>query len=264
METDAYGVRFTVEGRIAWITLNQPEKLNALPTAGVERLAQIWQHIRDNDAIWVTVVTATGERSFCSGIDLGDIETDDAAAQEKDRTDPLVVVGPLHQQCYKPVIVAVNGLCAGIALDFLTEADIVIAADHATFFDPHVSIGNVSAHELVQLSRTMPLGAVLRMNALGRHERVTAQRALALGLVTEVVPMAALMDRARDLAEMVLKNSPRAIQLGKQLVMRGLHLSMADATELAEDLRKSHIGAHDYLEGPQAFKEKRSPQWKNR
>jgi enoyl-CoA hydratase/carnithine racemase len=264
METEQHGVRFLVEDRIAWITLNQPDKLNALPVAGLERLAQIWQRVRDDDAIWVAVVTGTGERSFCSGIDLGDIETDDAAAQEKDRTDPLVVVGPLHQRCYKPVIVAVNGLCAGIALDFVTEADIVIAADHATFFDPHVTIGTVSAHEMVQLSRRLPLGAVLRMNALGRYERMTAARACELGLVTEVVPIAALMERARTLAETVLKNSPRAVQLGKELLIRGLHLGVSDATELAEDLRKSHIGSPDYLEGPKAFMEKRPPQWRMR
>ena len=264
MEAEAHHVRFIVEDRVAWITLNQPGKLNAIPTAGVERLAHIWQHIRDDDAIWVAVLSATGERSFCSGIDLGDFEATSAEAQEKDRTDPLVVVGPLHQRCYKPLIVAVNGLCAGIALDFVTEADVVIAADHATFFDPHVSIGNVSAHELVQLSRRMPLGAVLRMNALGRHERMTAERAYMLGLISEVVPAAQLMERAHQLAQTVLKNSSCAIQLGKELLMRGLHLSVADATEIAEDVRTSHIGSPDYLEGPQAFMDKRTPRWQMR
>src|SRR5262245_182416 len=148
------GIDYVREGHVARITLNRPEKLNALPHAVPPYLAEIWGEIRDDPEIWVAVVTGTGERAFCSGIDVSETQARDTAEDglEEARNEPLLVLGPYFYDCFKPVITAVNGLCAGIALDFVTEADIAIAAEHATFFDPHVTVGLVSAHEMVELS----------------------------------------------------------------------------------------------------------------
>jgi enoyl-CoA hydratase/carnithine racemase len=261
-----HGIDYLRDGRVARITLNRPEKLNALPHEAARYLGEIWTEIRDDPTIWVAVVTGTGERAFCAGIDVGETTARNETAEglAAARREPLLVVGPYFYDCFKPVITAVNGLCAGIGLDFVTEADIVIAAEHATFFDPHVSVGLVSAHEMVELSRRVPLGIALRMNALGRTDRMTAARAYDIGLISEVVSKERLAARTEELIAQVLENAPLAVQLGKELILRGLHLSIRDATHQAERIRQLNIGTEDYLEGPKAFMEKRKPVWKGR
>src|SRR5439155_1480717 len=118
---------------------------------------------------------------------------------------------PRRQLVHKPVIAAVNGVVDGFALDLVTEADIPIASDGATFVDPHVSLGYVSSHEMVNMARRVPVAVCLRMALLGSRERMSAQRAYEVGLVTEVVPHARLMERARELAAMVVSNAPLAV-----------------------------------------------------
>src|SRR6202041_3720208 len=118
---------------------------------------------------------------------------------------------------WKPVIAAVNGMCVGGGLHFVADADIVLAASDATFLDPHVSVGQVAAYELIGLARRMPFEAVLRMALVGRHERMSAERALALGMISQIVdPPERLREEAQALAEKIARNSPAAMAAPKR------------------------------------------------
>ncbi len=128
-----------------------------------------------------------------------------------------------HNQVWKPVIAAVNGVCAGGGLHFVADADIVIAASDATFLDPHVSVGQVTAYEAIGLVRKMPVEAMMRMALIGRHERMSAQRAYELGMVSQVVdPPEQLRDEAQELAEKIARNSPAAMAATKRALWGAL------------------------------------------
>ena len=159
---------------------------------------------------------------------------------------------------------AVNGLCCGAGLDWVTTGDIVICSDQATFFDPHVSIGLVSGREVVRLARALPTHIAMRMAIMGKHERMGAQRAYDLGLVSEVVEHESLVARAREIAATVNRNAPLAVRGTRLAIRRGLDLPMYEAEVLAETMRERVLRTDDAKEGPQAFIEKREPQWRAR
>jgi enoyl-CoA hydratase/carnithine racemase len=161
----------------------------------------------------------------------------------------------------KPILTAVNGICCGAGLDLVTTGDIVIASDRAQFFDPHVSIGLVSGREVVRLARALPTNIALRMALMGKHERLGAQRAYDLGLVSEVVEHDKLMERAYEIAAIVNSNAPLAVRGTRLAIRRGLDLPMHDAEVLAETFRERVLRTDDAKEGPLAFIEKRAPRW---
>jgi len=210
--TDPVDVAVTYADHVATITLRRPESLNAFTERMADEIAEAWRWIRDTDDVHVAVLRADGERAFCTGADVkqgvwwGDLNIWNQA-------DPGQELGPKHHQCWKPVVAAVHGMCAGGGMYLINEADIIICADDATFFDPHANIGIVSALEPIgMLHRGVPLGDVLRWALLGNEERITAETALRLGLVTEVVPRADLWDRADHLAGEIASRRPEAIQ----------------------------------------------------
>ncbi|MCU0273323.1 MAG: enoyl-CoA hydratase-related protein, partial [Acidimicrobiales bacterium] len=129
-------------------------------------------------------------------------------------------------------------------------------------FDPHVSIGLVSGREMVRVSRALPLGVAMRMALVGRHERLGAQRAYELGFVTEVVPRDQLLQRAKEVAELVNRNAPLAVRGTRLAIRKGIDLPLHEAEILAEAFRERVLHTEDSLEGPRAFLEKRPPVWK--
>ena len=161
----------------------------------------------------------------------------------------------------KPILTAVNGICCGAGLDLVTTGDIVIASDRAEFFDPHVSIGLVSGREVVRLARALPTNVALRMALMGKHERLSAQRAYDLGLVSEVVEHDKLMERAYEIAAIVNSNAPLAVRGTRLAIRRGIDLPMYEAEVLAETFRERVLRTDDAKEGPLAFMEKRPPRW---
>ena len=208
---------------VAWVTLNRPDKLNAFNGAMMRELSEVWRSLRGNDAIHVAVLTGAGEKAFCTGIDRleqmgGDIDaTTDPDVVGSGSTpfmfdDPGDNIGPKSCDLWKPVIAAVNGMACGGAFYMLGEVEFIIAADHATFFDPHVTYGMTAAFEPIHMSGVMPFGEIMRLSLLGNYERLSAQRALEVGLVSEVVPKERLRDAAAWAANAIASQPPLAMQ----------------------------------------------------
>jgi enoyl-CoA hydratase/carnithine racemase len=247
-------IRTELQDGVLIVTIDNVERMNSVGPAATRDLGAAWARARDDDEIKVVVMTAAGDRAFCTGMDMseaGDVFDDTVAP----------AVGPLENDLWKPVIVAVNGVCAGAGLHFVAEADIALAASHATFLDPHVTVGQVAAFEPILLSRRMPLGAVSRMCLLGRGERIDAEAAKALGLVSEVVDGPALLDRAMELAGKLKANSPAAMIGTKKALWRSLDLGLTEAMAEGWKLVVAHWDHPDSTEGPTAFMEKRPPAW---
>lgn len=258
-------VIYEKRGHIGYITLNRPQALNALSRQLMREMAEVWQDFRDDDDLWIAIVTGAGERAFCSGADVKGMpgraaEPWDGGVQPESR-EPY---RPGLYNIAKPIICAVNGLCAGGGLDFVTETDIAICSENAEFLDPHVTIGLVSAHEMIQLSKRIPWGVAMRMGLMGRQERMSAQRAYDIGLVTEVVPLPQLLPRATEIAEAILENAPLAVRGTKACIRKGLDLPLLEAVILGDYIRRDNVGTEDSQEGPRAFAEKRKPVWKAR
>jgi len=261
-------VRFEVADRVATITLNRPERLNAMNQQMRDELRTCWQRVKDDPDVWVAIVTGEG-RAFSSGADVEALATGGFVKPDRWRELAMhegiaLLPTPRRLRVHKPVITAVNGIVAGVTLDLVTEADIPIASDKASFVDPHVSIGYVSSHEMVNMARRVPVAVCLRMALLGSRERMSAQRAYEVGLVTEVVPHDRLMDRARELAAMVCSNAPLAVWGTKMAIVQGLGLPIGQAEEIAAGYLEVVEQSEDHEEGPRSFVEKRAPQWKAR
>src|SRR5213594_4052587 len=261
-------VRFEVADRVATITLNRPERKNAMNQQLKDELRMCWQRIKADPDIWVAIITGAGE-AFSSGADVEALATGGFVKPDRWRELAIhegvaLLPTPRRMRVQKPVIAAVNGVAAGVTLDLVTEADIPIASEQASFVDPHVSLGYVSSHEMVNMARRVPVAVCLRMALLGSRERMSAQRAYEVGLVTEVVPHATLMDRARELAGMIASNAPLAVWGTKMAILQGLGLPIAQAEEIAAGYLEVVEQSEDHAEGPRAFVEKRSPRWKAR
>jgi enoyl-CoA hydratase/carnithine racemase len=253
-ETVAYGV---ADG-IATIRLNRPERLNAINQRMHQELPRVWQAFRQDPAARVAIVSGAGDRAFCSGADVADLP-------QLDFADPagraLVRWSSLQNQVWKPVICAVNGMVVGGGLHFVADADIVLAAEHATFCDSHVSVGLVAGLEPVSLLPRMPMQALLRMVLMGAGERLPADRACALGLVGEVVPADRLEARARALASVIAGNCPSALAASKRLLWQALEQPQPAALDGAWRAIAAHNQGPDFAEGIAAFRERRPPRW---
>ena len=204
MPADSFDtIKYEVDGHTATITLNRPDALNALSPHMVTELRAAYDEAENDDKVWLTVVTGTG-RAFCTGADVKAIPEDGKVIYERpylstyDQWEAPQEGTPPFRTAAKPVVTAVNGLCCGAGMDWVTTSDIVIASEQATFFDPHVSIGLVAGREMVRVSRVLPRSIALRMALMGKHERMSAQRAYELGLISEVVEHDRLLERAHD------------------------------------------------------------------
>jgi enoyl-CoA hydratase/carnithine racemase len=195
-ETISYEV--APDDRVATVTLDRPEVLNVFDRQMCEEMRDVWHVVKADDAVNAVVLRASGERAFSAGLDTSKSFGQPDLVWNHD--DPGEFLSPKWQKCWKPVVCAVHGMCTAGALYFVNEADVVICSDDATFFDSHVTYGYVSAIEPIGLMRRIGLGDTLRMALMGNRERVSADTALRLGLVTEVVARAQLWERAHELA----------------------------------------------------------------
>ena len=188
----------TSADKVATITLARPDSLNAFDHEMCVEVREAWKLVKDDPDVNAVVLRSEGDRAFCSGVDIKKKypQPDDVWNNE----DPGELISPKWQQCWKPVVCAVQGMATAGALYFINESDIVICSTDATFFDSHVTYGRVAALEPVGLMRKVGLAQTLRMALSGNDERVTATTALAIGLVTEVVERDQLWARAHEIA----------------------------------------------------------------
>jgi enoyl-CoA hydratase/carnithine racemase len=240
---------------VAWVTLNRPDVLNAFNTTMQRELRNLWRWLRRHDEVRVVVLTGAGDKAFCTGIDRSEALADGprrgrAGADEPgpgadgDQVhigsgttpfmfdDPGDNLGPKSNDLWKPVIAAVNGIACGGAFYMLGEVDFMIAAEHATFFDPHLTFNMAAAFEPLQMTGRMPFGDLVRLTLLGSEERMSAQRALQIGLVTEVVPAGELRTRAGWAAGVIARSHPVAVQGTLRALWAGRELSRGQALGL--------------------------------
>jgi enoyl-CoA hydratase/carnithine racemase len=248
---------FRREGAVGVVTLNRPDRRNALDVALMDALRALWSDRERLAGLRCLVLTGAG-KGFCSGADVSMLHGDRDDARSTAADELSFLPGP---QVAIPVIVAVNGVCAGGGLHFVADADIVVAAESASFLDPHVTVGQVTALEPLTLLPRARFDAIARMALIGASERLDARRALDAGLVSEIVPDADLLPHALELAGRIAANSPRAVRETRR-VLRLLEEHMLSG--LLDDgwaAIRDHWGHPDATEGPAAFIEKREPRW---
>jgi enoyl-CoA hydratase/carnithine racemase len=256
---DLETITYEAHEGVAWVTLNRPEVHNAFNAVMQHELQTVWRWLRRDDSVRAVVLTGAGERAFCTGIDrsevLGDARETNAGAAGGSGSrpdpgagpepvhvgsgttpfmfdDPGERLGPKSNDLWKPVIAAVNGMACGGAFYMLGEVDIIVAADHATFFDPHVSYGMAAGFEPLQLLPKMPFGEIVRLTLLGNAERMSAERAHQIGLVSEVCPVAELRERAGWVAEQIARAPALAVQGTLRALWAGRELSRGQALGL--------------------------------
>jgi enoyl-CoA hydratase/carnithine racemase len=256
---------YEVVDRVATITLHRPDRLNAINKLMQRELAAAYRAAEDDDAVWTVVITGAG-RALTAGADVSTppgptVDHGEPYLASYPQWEPPAEATPPFRTMAKPTICAVNGICCGAGLDLITTTDIVIASDRATFFDPHVSIGLVSAREMARLARVLPLNITMRMALMGRHDRIDAQRAYELGLVSEVVPHEQLVPRAQEIAATVNRNAPLAVRGTRLAIRKGLGLPLYEAELIAEMYRERVVKTNDAAIGPRAFAEKQEPIW---
>jgi enoyl-CoA hydratase/carnithine racemase len=230
------------DDHVALITLNRPDAMNAWNDQMATEITWAWQTIRDDDNVHAVVLQANGDRAFSTGADVRGGTTWFFSTNIWNTFDPGLTLAPKsHHRCWKPVVAAVHGIAAGGAQYFLNEADIIVAADDAVFFDPHADAEIVSSLEPIgMLARGVPLGDVLRWALMGAEERITADTALRLGLVTEVVPRAELRSRARHIAASIAARNPRGVQGTVRAIWESLDMTRSAA--LQNGMAYTHIG----------------------
>jgi enoyl-CoA hydratase len=251
------------EGPVGWLINDRPDQLNAMSAVMRDEFATAWQELDADPKVRVIVHTGEG-RAFQTGVDVREIASDGVGMERyRESLENFDLhFTAWHQQVWKPVITAVNGICAGGGFHWVADADIVIAASDAQFFDPHVSIGQVVAVEAIGLLRKMPVEAVMRMALVGRYERISAERAYELGMISQIVdPPERLREEAQALGEKIAKNSPAAMAATKRALWGALETGLTDACRAGAGELVSMWGHPDQTEGPAAFAEKREPRW---
>lgn len=246
-----------VDRGVATVTLQRPEVHNAFDPTMTDELARVWRVLRSDPQVRAVVLTGSGDKAFCTGIDRSSVP--EFRFDPLEYEDPGKLLGPKSQGLWKPVIAAVNGMACGGAFYMLGEADIVIAAEHATFFDPHVTYGMVAAYEPILLLRRMPFGDVLRMALTGNHERISAETALRLGLVSEVTPSEELLASAQGLAALIASQPPVAVQATLRTLWAARDLPGLQATDLGNVFLQLGFSTEALVEGDDAFRSGERP-----
>ncbi len=264
------------KNHIGFITINRPERRNALNFEAFGLLAKAWLDFRDDPDLWVAIITGTGDKAFCAGGDLkefiktvteniGEL-TASGGTQTMGGDVPVnaSLVAVLREvEIYKPIIAAVNGACMAGGMEMLQGTDIRIAAEHATFAisEPRRGLfpGGGSTTKLPR-----QIAFPWAMEILLTAEPISAQKAYHYGIVNDVVPLSELMPTAIRYAELICKNGPLAVRKVKEAAVKGLGMPLKDALDQEMAYAGEVFSTEDAMEGIQAFNEKRPPAWKGR
>jgi len=263
-------ILFEKRDAIAWITINRPDAKNTLSPDAFVGLADAWTEVKDDRSIRCAVLTGSGERDFCCGGDLASLiplwtgqKQPDNKVEERLLADPTIPDQVLLKQggFYKPVISAINGRALGGGCELIQATDIRIAAEHATFGLPECKVGVVpGGGSMVRLARQIPYTQAMKIMLTG--EPIDATTALAVGLISDIVPASELLATAEQMASRVAKNAPLSLQAIKKTALESHALAWADAFKFEADESAVVMMSKDAREGPRAFKEKRQPDFK--
>lgn len=254
MRTEFETLLYREENGVAYVTLNRPEVQNSFDYVMIDELAQVWQELRGNDAARCVVLTGAGDKAFCTGNDRSTIPFD-VKWDPFTYDDPGLTIGPRVNRMWKPVIAAVNGTVAAGAFYLLGQVDFIIAAEHATFVEPHVTYAMPAVYEPIEALAKMPFGEAMRMALLGANERMSARRAHEIGFVTEVVPGEELMAAATWAAETIAAQPPGPVMATVRTLWAARDLFPSQATTLGNAFL--HLGMDtdktNLKEGEEAF-----------
>jgi enoyl-CoA hydratase/carnithine racemase len=240
---------------VAVVTLNRPDRHNAFDHTMCDELSALWRDLRTDDGVRAIVLTAAGDKSFCTGIDRDAVPTTEDTYTFDPFTydDPGKQLGPKSNELWKPVIAAVNGIACGGAFYLLGEVEFIISADHATYFDPHVTYGMPAVFEPTLMASRMPFGEIMRLSLMGNHERLSARRAYEIGLVSEVVPSADLLPTARAAAAAIASAPPNAVQATMRTLWATRELGRNQAIELGNTFLNLGMSQKTMAEGQAVF-----------
>jgi enoyl-CoA hydratase/carnithine racemase len=250
------------DGRILTVTIDRPERMNALhPPANFE-LEQVFDDFAADPDLWVAIITGAGDRAFSAGNDLKFQAEEGGDAIRGPKTGFAGLTSRFDN--WKPVIAAVNGVSMGGGFEIALACDLIIASDNAVFALPEPRVGLAAlAGGVHRLPRQIGLKRAMGMLLTGR--RVSAAEGLELGFVNEVVTQSELLSAARRWADQIVECAPLSVRGSKQAAMEGLgQASLADAMSTHYDLLGAMMKSADFIEGPRAFAEKRKPQWQGK
>ncbi len=250
-------IEYEKEGHIALFTINRPEVMNALSPQVLSEWTESLEDFRDDKNLWVGIITGAGEKAFCTGLDMSGSgpPSDD---EERLRMPQKNLMRGL--ELWKPLIAAINGYALGGGLEVALACDIRIAADTARMGLPEVTLGLMPGWGGTQrLTRLIPFSIATEMTIMGR--RVTAQEALDIGLVHQVVPQAELMAVAKERAEKICESAPLAVQGVKEAMIKGYGMTLEEGLKLELELGRKVNSSKDFAEGRKAFQEKRKPNY---
>jgi len=250
-------VEYVKEGRIAIITINRPEAMNAINNEVQRGVRGAFVDFNKDDNLWVAILTGAGDRAFCAGADIKEF-----------RPGPIETSRPPMEYLAgdgvkKPIIAAIHGYCLGGGEEMALECDLRIAADDSKFGQPEINVGYLAAGGGTQrLPRFIPRAVAMDILLTGRF--LNAEEALRWGLVSRVVPKEKLMEAAMEMAKTICTKSPLSVKCTKEAVLEGFNLNLPEALMVERKYANITRSSEDFIEGPRAFVEKRTPQWKGK
>lgn len=251
-------VRVERDGKVVVVTIDRPEAMNSLTKDMLGAIDAAFEEFEADDDLWVAILTAAGDRAFCTGMDLKEAIPLLTAGDQLGYEDPT---RRQFSEVTKPIIAAINGHCIAGGLEMVAGTDLRVAVDTATFGLGEVRWGLVPAGgSHIRIPRQIPWAIAMELLLTG--DPITAQRAYEVGLVNRVVPASELMPTALGLAERICKNGPLAVRTSKEIAVRALDL--VPGFVLEKELAKKVFASDDAKEGPKAFAEKRKPDFKGR
>ncbi|MEM9564667.1 MAG: enoyl-CoA hydratase-related protein [Actinomycetota bacterium] len=260
-------IRFDVDGHVARITIDRPERMNAFDDLTHVAFSEAIDRFQADDDLWVAVLTGAGERSFCAGRDLKWTASMADASPEERAASAERMAGVTRLQdrfdLVKPLIARINGVALGGGLELALACDIIVVADHVELGLPEPRRGLIAgAMGVHRLPRQIPHHLAMGYLLSGRH--LSATRAYEIGLVNEVVPMAELDTAVDAWVADILACSPVAVRATKQSALEAMHLSLAEANRHVAPWEVRRRTSADAVEGPRAFAERRAPEWTGR
>jgi len=253
------------DDHVGTITINRPDKMNTFTREMIDEFAELWKIITADDNVKAVVLRAAECRAFSTGAYVTTNQTDtELFSPYLSGEDPGVGLSPKTNHCWKPVITAVHGMCAGGAFYWLNESDIIICSEDAEFFDPHVTYGMTAAFEPIHMLQKMPFHEIMRLSLLGNHERLSAKRAYEIGLVSEVVPAEKLHAAAQWAADAIAAAPPLAIQGTLRAIWAARELSRSQALSLGYAFVGLGTNRETLQHGQAAFASGKRVKWRLR